>query len=139
TFSANVLETVERLVNINYKWHLFFLVLFGLERGGNADDLESFISYYRGAILSNRSFALLDVPEIPRQEAARIRFDMLTTVSEVFKEKQRIEYLCESGMAVIHRALNYVVPLVAAEVKNHKKWEDIKSAYGNVLRSRLAL
>ena len=24
TFSANILETVLRLVNINYKWHLFF-------------------------------------------------------------------------------------------------------------------
>ena len=60
TFSANILETVLRLVNINYKWHLFFLVLFSIERGDNVEDLESFISYYRNVILSNRSFVMLD-------------------------------------------------------------------------------
>lgn len=137
TFSANILETVLRLVNINYKWHLFFLVLFNIERGDNVEDLESFISYYRNVILSNRSFVMLD--EAAPKEAVRIRFDMLNAISEVFSEKQNIEYLCESGMATIHRALNYVIPQVVADLQNNKSWDDIQSAYTNVLKSRLAL
>ena len=137
TFSANILETVLRLVNINYKWHLFFLVLFSIERGDNVEDLESFISYYRNVILSNRSFVMLD--EAAPKDAVRIRFDMLNAISEVFSEKQNIEYLCESGMATIHRALNYVIPQVVADLQNNKSWDDIQSAYTNVLKSRLAL
>ena len=80
-----------------------------------------------------------DRDEAAPKDAVRIRFDMLNAISEVFSEKQNIEYLCESGMATIHRTLNYVIPQVVADLQNNKSWDDIQSAYTNVLKSRLAL
>ena len=136
-FSANILETVERLININYKWHMLFLILFSLEKGDNVDDLESFIRFYRKSILSNRSFALLE--EGGFQEARRIRFDILNAISEMVREKGRIEYLCEQGMAVIHRSINYVIPLIIAELSEGRSWKEIAQTYLNILRRRLEL
>jgi len=136
-FSANILETVLRLININYKWHLFFLVLFNIERGGNAADLESHICYYRNVILSNRSFALLD--QLSSEDANRIRFEMLGAISEVFREKQNIEYLCALGIKTIHRALNYTIPLTVAEIQNGKSWEEIREQSLCVLKDRMSL
>lgn len=136
-FCSNILETILKLVNINYKWHLFFLVLCSLERGDNSDDLESFISYYRGVVLSNRSFAMLEQEEVA--DAREIRFDFLNAVSEVFKERQNIDYLCAVGIKTIHRALNYVIPMVVEECKKGKKWESVKGAYLNVFKGKLQL
>ena len=136
-FCSNILETILKLVNINYKWHLFFLVLCSLERGDNSDDLESFISYYRGVVLSNRSFAMLEQEEVA--DAREIRFDFLNAVSEVFKERQNIDYLCAVGIKTIHRALNYVIPMVVEECKKGKSWESIKGAYLNVFKGKLQL
>lgn len=136
-FCSNILETILKLVNINYKWHLFFLVLCSLERGDNSDDLESFISYYRGVVLSNRSFAMLEQEEVA--DAREIRFDFLNAVSEVFKERQNIDYLCAVGIKTIHRALNYVIPMVVEECKKGKKWESVKGEYLNVFKGKLQL
>ncbi len=136
-FSANVLETVERLININYKWHMLFLILFSLEKGDNVDDLESFIRFYRKAVLSNRSFALLEEGEYA--DARRIRFDILNAISEMVRETGRVEYLCEKGMAIIHRSINYVVPLVISELSEGRRWEEISPTYLNILRRRLEL
>lgn len=136
-FSANILETVERLINSSYKWHMLFLILFSLEKGDNVEDLESFIRFYRKAILSNRSFALLDQGGYAK--ARRIRFDILNAISEMVREKGKIEYLCEQGMAVIHRSINYVIPLILAELEEGREWEEISTAYLNILRRRLEI
>ena len=42
-------------------------------------------------------------------------------------------------MAVIHRSINYVIPLVLAELEEGREWEEISTAYLNILRRRLEL
>ena len=87
--------------------------------------------------MSNRSFALLDQGGYGK--ARRIRFDILNAISEMVREKGKVEYLCEQGMAVIHRSINYVIPLVLAELEEGREWEEISTAYLNILRRRLEL
>lgn len=136
-FSANILETVEQLINTSFKWHMLFLILFSLEKGDNVDDLESFIRFYRKAILSNRSFALLEEGKYP--DARRIRFDILNAISDMVRKTGRVEYLCEQGVAVIHRSINYVIPLVISELGEGRRWEEIAPTYLNILWRRLEL
>ena len=43
------------------------------------------------------------------------------------------------GMAIIHRSINYVVPLVISELSEGRRWEEISPTYLNILRRRLEL
>ena len=133
-FSKNILETVLRLININYRWHLFFMVLFVLERGSNAEDLESFIAYYKNELLKNRSLSMLD----ELKDAARIRFDILTAISQVFRERQKVEYLCDAGIKAIHRSINATVPLILDELDDGRTWDDCKEELLTILKEKVA-
>ena len=112
-------------------------MLFQIERGDNSDDLESFIRYYRNRLLQNRSFALLD--EVGEEAALRIRFAILNEVSEVFQERRKIEYLCEDGITMIHRAINAVVPQIVQDMKGGADWTEIEQTYLEELCERLVL
>ena len=51
--------------------------------------------------------------------------DLLDAFSEVFRERKRIEYICEKGMATAHRALNSMVPKIVDELEYGTRWSDI--------------
>lgn len=136
-FSFNIYQASVRLININYKWHLFFLMLFTLERGKNADDLESFIRYYKNAFLKNRSFEKLE--KFGSQLSHTIQIDMLNTFSEVFKECENIDYVCQRGMGTVHAAINSMVPCIVNELNKGKKWDEIKVSKLAMLRQRMML
>lgn len=134
-FSHNLYNTITALVNINFKWHMFFLVLFQIERGGNSDDLESFIRYYRNTLLANRTFALLD----GREDAMRIRLDVINALSEYIGERQKIELLTLEGIRAMHRAINKTLPAVVEQLDAGVSWEDVRSGYDAALREAIQL
>ena len=121
-FCDNIAKTVVRLVNLNFRWHLFCLVLFSLHPEQSKEEvLESSITYYKAELYSNRSFALLEGYE----DAEAVKKDLLDAFSEVFRERKRIEYICEKGMATAHRALNSMVPKIVDELEYGTRWSDI--------------
>lgn len=132
-FSMNIYKTVLRLININFRWHLFFLMLFTLERGNNVDDLQSFILYYKNVILKNRSLALVDGFSC----AGNVRIDILNAISRHLKERKKIEFFCNTGIRSIHRSLNAVLPQIRQELESGKCWEDIRKTYLDAIRKRI--
>ena len=47
-FCDNIAKTVVRFVNLNFRWHLFCLVLFSLHPEQSKEEvLESYITYYK--------------------------------------------------------------------------------------------
>jgi len=132
TFSKNILDTIVRSMNLNYKWHLFFLVLFNLEYGTNSSTLHSFLDYYRREILKAEGLAPLS--DVWRDE---VEEDILSTISQVFREKQKVELFWEKGIQDIHRSINYIMPMVNDELDRDADWKEIRGGYLMMLRGRL--
>lgn len=137
-FSKNIYQTVLRLVNINFKWHMFFLVLFNIERGKNGDDLESFIRYYRNLILDDSSFTQIEGIVDP-EFSKKIRLEIINAISCFIRNSREIEYFCESGIRVIKNAIATIMPLVVESIERGEAWEYSKECHLRVLKDNLKL
>ena len=121
-FCQNIAETIIKMLNLNYRWHLFFLVLFNLQSGEKTEILRSYIGYYKGVFESSESFALLSGYDC----ADDITEDLLDAYSEIFRERKNIEYLCGKGVDKVHEAIGTIVPKIAEELSYGTLWEDIR-------------
>lgn len=134
-FSKNIYETILYNVNINYKWYLFFLILFHTSRGDNSQDLESYIAYYRNIFLQNRSLMALD----ELKDGDKIRFDILNEFSRVFREAKTIDYFCDKGITHVHRAMNAVLPKIVELIHDGAIWDVIKEEHLAAFREKVRL
>ncbi len=136
-FSGNLLETVQKLVNINYRWHMYFAILFSLEKGEKADVLENFVRFLRDDILRRSALAILQDAKI--KNAAHVRVDILNAVSEVIRKDKRLEYFFESGIQFLYGALDAVVPAIAEALSRGEDWEEIKEAHIGLLQDKMRI
>ena len=63
--------------------------------------------------------------------------DILSTISQVFREKQKVELFWEKGIQDIHRSINYIMPMVNDELDRDADWKEIRGGYLMMLRGRL--
>jgi len=127
-FSQNLVQTVKELINIDFNWHIFFLILFNVERGNNADDLESFILYYKNQVLATDAFDRLG--DLEPHMVQMIKIDILNRVSEQIKEIQKIELLCPVGIQRIKKGIGVLVESFRGDSETEPiNWEGTKNKY----------
>ena len=114
-FLKSVAQTVCRLINIDFNWHLFFLILFSMDDGNRCEEVESYVLYYKNQIFDEEIFKPLFGNKIPG--AHEIRRDIMHSVARVFGEKGKIELLCGEGIILIKKA---VLSVIYEVVKDHQ-------------------
>lgn len=137
-FCASLIETTLDLININYRWHLYFTIMFSLTAESNAYALEECMRFYKQALCQNRSLALLkEVEEDNNTE--EIADDLLMQVAKTISEQQLIEYFCAEGMSKIHRGLNYIIPVILSEFGMDQNWAEIKDRMLSTFAEKIRL
>lgn len=124
-FIDTVAVTIQRLVNVDFNWHLFFVILFQLESGNNADDLEAFLRYYKGRIASAAGVERLR-EVFPRTLANQIKKDLMAEMGYVFRRHADITLLYQEGMEALSAALSRTVDNI---VRDRPDWDKDKSMY----------
>lgn len=121
-FSQNLYHIVLDMVNSNYKWHLFFLMLFSLEWEDSDILLHDFISYYKDCLLKNRTLVALE--GFP--EANEIREDILAAVSRHFLDSPKIEIFSDHGLVSIHRCITKSCEHLCEALTAGKVWKEMR-------------
>ncbi len=134
-YSRIILDTVMQTINVNFRWHMYFLMLFNLQWEDNTGDLESFIIYTRDEVNKNRSFGLLSGVK----DADVIREDILTAVAEYIASRQNIECFSREGIIAIHRAINRQLPSVVSDLSDGYIWSDIRSTHLAMLKEKIVM
>ena len=125
-FFMTVLNTILRLINLDFQWHLFFLILFKIDGGKPEEIMNSFIRYYKGRFKANSSFELL-VGKLDKEAAARVKKELVEEIAYIFKRFSSIELLWKTGMAALNSALSQTIEaIVLAEDFN---WDRDRKKY----------
>jgi ppGpp synthetase/RelA/SpoT-type nucleotidyltranferase len=120
-FCATVLGTILRLINVDFQWHLFFLIVFKMDGGKIEDDLNHFVRYYKSRFRANTSFDLLQ-SNLPAETAKKIKKDLVEEIAYIFKRKASINLLWKTGMAALNSALSRTIEeIVLAENLDWKR------------------
>ncbi len=117
--------TIQKLMNVDFNWHLFFMILFEIERGSNDDDLETFLRYLKGRLTVNAD--LQRIKEVfPAELADKIKKDLINEMAYVFRRQADIKMLHLDGMKVLITALKKTVEDI---IKDKPDWNKEKSIY----------
>ncbi len=124
-FIDTVGVTIQRLMNVDFNWHLFFVILFEIERGNNVADLETYLRYYKGALVANAKLSRLE-EVFDNEISAKMKVDLMNEMGYVFRRHADIVLLYKDGMRALTRALEKTVTNI---VKDRPDWNKEKSIY----------
>ncbi len=127
--------TIQRLMNVDFNWHLYFVILFEMERSNNVDDLETYLRYYKGALTANAEVGRLE-EVFPPELAAKIKTDLMNEMGYVFRRHADIALLYKDGMHALARALYKTVGNI---IKDKPDWNKEKSIYFLYLNNSVKL
>ena len=126
-FSKKIQEAVSRYINTNFRWHLFFSILFAMDVQTREIAVENFVSAYRSALLDNRTIKSFDISDDDLRD--EIVDTLLIKVANRIYDTQNIDYLSARGVVTIHKALNFIIPLIQYELSHGGEWNEIKDRY----------
>ena len=121
-FSKTMLSTIKSLINVNYKWHIYFLLLQKLERTTPEKSVDEFISTFRTMVLQTPSLnALAD-----EDSYETIAIDLLDSIADTIAKEQQIELLGMSFAAHYSDALNEICPMIADRLGSGEAWQSMR-------------
>jgi ppGpp synthetase/RelA/SpoT-type nucleotidyltranferase len=124
-FIDTVGVAIQKLMNVDFNWHLYFVILFELERGKNVDTLETYLRYLKGRLTANAGMNRLE-EVFPQEAAKKIRADLMNEMGYVFRRHADITLLYKEGIKELARALKKTVGNIA---KDKPDWNKEKSIY----------
>ena len=54
---------------------------------------------------------------------------LMNEVANKIYDSQKIEYLTVDGVVAVHKALNFIIPLIQYEISHGEQWDSIKDKY----------
>ncbi|MGI6152438.1 MAG: GTP pyrophosphokinase [Christensenellaceae bacterium] len=130
TFIDTVGFTIQKVFNVDFKWHLYFLILFELERGENTDALETFLRYYKGRLTASADFGKLK-EVYGEEEAKKIKEDLMGEMGYVFRRNVDIALFYKEGIQMLSSALKKTICNIVKDVPDWNKEKSIYYLYLN--------
>lgn len=126
-------NTILKSINSDFKWNLFFRILFEIELGNNSEDFENFINF-----IENRFYESTKLPNLyllfKKEEAQDIKNLFMKEIALSFREVDSIKFIYDSNIMVVNKAINKSVDLIQENIKSYIEWEAVKDDYLNKLR-----
>lgn len=121
-FSKTLLDTIKSIINVNYKWHIYFTLLHKLEQRDVSQSINDYITHFRSMILEIP--ALRSLCTYPTYDD--IALDILDGIADIIAKEQKIEFLSLRWEEHYTQALEYICPIIAAELDSGSVWGDIR-------------
>jgi ppGpp synthetase/RelA/SpoT-type nucleotidyltranferase len=126
-------NTILKSINSDFKWNLFFRILFEIELGNNSEDFENFINF-----IENRFYESTKLPNLyllfKKEEAQDIKNLFMKEIALSFREVDSIKFIYDSNIMVVNKTINKSVDLIQENIKAYIEWEAVKDDYLNKLR-----
>ncbi|MGD8191884.1 GTP pyrophosphokinase [Brevibacillus ginsengisoli] len=128
--------TIMKSINRDFKWNLFFRILFEIELGNNAEDFENFIVFFRNMLYGNINFAKL-YTKFNCEEAGKIVNLLMKEVAYCFERADSIKFMYDHGIEEIKNILDNTIDLISMNIDSFQHWEKEHEVYLEMIGSRL--
>lgn len=129
-------DTISALINVDYRWHLFFTILFELEPGNNAEDFEHFIVFLSEQFSASRPFRKLH-KLFHAELAQEMEHSLLMEMTDCFARYQNIDFIHPDRIEMIQKVFGDIVKFICMSVRNEKDWQLMRPLFLGMLSLRL--
>lgn len=120
-FTRKVGNAFVDIMNKDFRWNLFFKVIFEIEEGNRSEDFEGFLVYLRYLFRVNIKNCLQD-KEIEEQEKDKIINSILSRIASNFIKDMDIDFISEKNV----KELNRYVEILLYDINDYDDWIDNK-------------
>lgn len=105
-FCKKVGETILEIINKDFKWNLFFKIIFEIEAGNKAENFEGFLVFLRNRFLVNLNKNQSLNTKFNSKEREEIIQYIMDLVAESFKENREIEFINADNIDCMNDKIN---------------------------------
>ena len=118
-FCGKIGEAIIEIINKDFKWNLFFKIIFQLELGNNAEEFEGFLLFLRNRFYDNlRSNEVLNA-KFSQEERAEIINYIMDLVADSFMNNREIDFINDDNID----CMNHKINITLNKVMNYEMWK----------------
>lgn len=119
-FSRKIGEAILEIINKDFKWNLFFKILFMIEPGSNAEEFEKFILFLRNRFLDNLKLSEGLNSRFKQEEKDEITMYIMDLIADAFIAKREIEFINDDNIDCMNEKINVTLK----KVMNYEMWKE---------------
>lgn len=97
SFTKRVGTKILEIINKDFRWNLFFKIIFEIENGNNTEDFERFMTFIRYRFTANIKSILKD-KDIKEEDKEEIMSCIMENIAELFCEDSNVDFLCDCNI-----------------------------------------
>lgn len=119
-FCKKIGEAILEIINKDFKWNLFFKIIFQLERGSNAEEFEGFLIFLRNRFHNNLKLNQGLNTKFSQEERKEIIEYIMNLVADSFINNREIEFINDDNIDCMNRKIN----ITLNKVMNYDMWKE---------------
>jgi len=120
-FTRKIGNKILEIINKDFRWNLFFKIIFEIEEGTNAEDFEDFLIYLRYLFCEEIENNLKN-KGMSQKEKEEIKNEILDAIGDNFSSDIDIDFINECNI----NKLNWEIRRFLNSIDNYNEWLDKK-------------
>ena len=116
-FSRKMVATIRSMLNVNYKWHIYFLLLYKLEQRPAEMSISEFVTVFESSLLLQPALGMLS----GFADYEDIVLCLMNCIADVIADEQRIEFLWMSANEHYTHAFEKICPVIAEKKLSRRR------------------
>jgi ppGpp synthetase/RelA/SpoT-type nucleotidyltranferase len=129
-FTRKIGTSILGIINKDFRWNLFFRIIFEIEQGNNCEDFEGFMIFIRYRF-NEKIMQLLEDKDLEEEQKEEIVLCILDTIAINFCNDLDVDFLCSCSID----SLNEKIEECFRDIELFEEWTEKKE---NVLQKILA-
>lgn len=129
-FTRKVGTRILEVINKDFRWNLFFKIIFDIEDGDNAEDFEKFMIFMRYRFNHHIKKTLED-KDIEEDKKEEIVDCIMENIAEIFCKDSDVDFLCDCSI----NRLNEKIKTFFTDISSYDDWTRQKDEIINCILS----
>ncbi|CAK7009597.1 hypothetical protein CIW83_12355 [Tissierella sp. P1] len=127
-FTRKIGSSILEIINKDFRWNLFFRIIFEIEEGNNAEDFEGFMIFIRYRFHENLMM-ILENKNIEESQKEEIVTCVLETIATTFSKEVDVDFLSDCSI----KSLNYNIGKLFTDIHSFDDWIERKEGILDVI------
>ncbi|MBU5310577.1 (p)ppGpp synthetase [Tissierella carlieri] len=127
-FTRKIGSSILEIINKDFRWNLFFRIIFEIEEGNNAEDFEGFMIFIRYRFHENLMM-ILENKNIEESQKEQIVTCVLETIATTFSKEVDVDFLSDCSI----KSLNNNIGKLFTDIHSFDDWIERKEGILDVI------
>ena len=129
-FQKAVGQTFRAMMNMDFRWNLFFRMLFDIEEGKNADDFEQFLIFL-DSIVKEKICSIISPKNYPKELENKILNGLTMAIADNFRDSLDINIFVGDGLIRLSNQLE----IIFQDISDEEEWRKSEVKILNLIRN----